>query len=88
MKREAERAFRAIPKITKTVPQLIRRKNVENDLFRLSFTLAIVDESHNYRTLTKDGVALMRLLHNSWGCHLLSGTPIYTSSIVSVVPTF
>lgn len=78
-----------MPKIGKTMPRPKRRLTCPHDpqviasLFDLSLTLAIVDESHSYRTLGKDGLALMWFIERSWSCIMASGTPIYTGAVVS-----
>lgn len=52
-------------------------------LFHMHFTMAIVDEAHGLRTLGREGLAVAWLLQRAYAVTMLSGTPLFTSPLVS-----
>jgi len=73
---------------TKTVPKRkfglsCKNKPMLRGLYQFEWLLALVDEGHFWRTMGKDSLALLRAFESAYAVVVATGTPIYTSSIVS-----
>lgn len=64
-------------------PQLTPAAKDYFHIFDLTFTYAVLDEAHGWRSLSREMFSLHWLLESAFAVTLLTGTPIFTSTVVS-----
>lgn len=72
-----------MPPPTRYKPKFDPEGGKKLSLFHHQWTLAVLDESHTWRTMSAQTLALNWLFTKARAVTLLTGTPIYTSTLVS-----
>lgn len=65
-------------------PKLSTEGKKYTNIFSLKWTYAVLDEAHGWRSLSREMFSLHWILQQSHAVTLLTGTPIFTSTVVSV----